>query len=340
MKTNRQIALILSLTALAAGLLAAQNYRKAGSVQIGGTGGWDYLTADAGTHRLYVSHGPEVVVIDLETNKVVGKITGLHGVHGIALADDLNTGFISDGGANQVVLFDLKTLEVKKKVPAGSNPDAILYDSVSQRVFAFNGRSGNATAINATNGTVDSTIVLGGKPEFAVSDGKGNVYDNLEDKSEIVEMDAKSLQVKAHWSIAPCESPSGLAIDTAQRRLFAACDNKMMAVVNADSGKVVATPPIGEGPDAASFDPETKLAFSSNGEGTLTVIHQTGKDTYSVLENAPTVKGARTMALDTATHKIYLSSAEYGPAPAASAGHPHPRPSVVPGTFRVLIMAQ
>ena len=326
--------------ALAGQVMLAQGYKLTGSIPIGGTGGWDYLTADGENHRLYVSHAGDVEVVDLSSQKPVGKISGMNRIHGIAIANDLNTGFISDGGTNEVVLFDLKTLKVKDKVKAGTNPDGIVYDPASKRVFAFNGRSQNATAIDATTGKVAGTIALGGKPEFPVSDGKGNVYDNIEDKNEIVQIDSKTLQVKAHWSVAPCESPSGLAIDKENRRLFAVCDEKKMAVVDADTGKVVATPEIGEGPDAAGFDPGTKLAFSSNGDGTLTVIRQNGKDDYAVAENVPTAKGARTMALDPETHKVYLSSAEYGPAPAASAQTPHPRPSVLPGSFKILVVSK
>jgi len=340
MKIDRLLASLFLLAVLASGLSFGQGYKKTGAIDIGGTGGWDYLTADSENHRLYVSHAGEVVVIDLKTEKPIGKISGMSRIHGIAIANELNTGYISDGANNNVVFFDLKTLEVKKKVKAGTNPDGIVYDPASKRVFAFNGRSQNVTAINGESGNVDGTVALGGKPEFPVSDGHGNVYDNIEDKSEIVQIDSKNLQVKAHWSVAPCESPSGLAIDTANHRLFAVCDNKMMAVVDADSGKVLATPAIGDGPDAAGFDPGTKLAFSSNGDGTLTVVREKSKDDFDVVENAATAKGARTMALDTETHKIYLSSAEYGPAPAATAQNPHPRPAILPDTFKVLVLSR
>jgi DNA-binding beta-propeller fold protein YncE len=261
----------------------AQGYKLAGSIPIGGTGGWDYLSADSVNRRLYVSHGTEVVVVDLDSQKVTGRISGMQSIHGIAIADDLGSGFISDGRSNDVVMFNLKDLSVQKKVAAGTNPDGIVYDPASKRVFAFNGRSQDATAIDATTGTVAGTIKLDGKPEFPVSDGKGSVYDNIEDKSEIVRINSTTLKVEATWSVAPCDSPSGLAIDTESRRLFAVCDNKMMAVVDADSGKVVATPAIGEGPDAAAFDPGTKLAFSSNvRDGTLTVFRESGPDSYSV----------------------------------------------------------
>ena len=340
MNPTKQKLILLVAAALTSSALAAQTYKPTGSIPLGGNGGWDYLAVDTPAHRLYVSHAGEVEVVDLASNKPVGKVSGMKRIHGIAFADDLNTGFISDGGSDEIVFFDLKTLRVKNKVKAGTNPDGIVYDPASKRVFAFNGRSQNATAVNAVTGAVDATIALGGKPEFPVSDGRGNVYDNIEDKSEIVQIDSKNLKVKAHWSVSPCESPSGLAIDLAGRRLFSVCDNKMMAVVNADSGKVVATPTIGEGPDAAAFDPGTKLAFSSNGEdGTLTIVKQLSKDKYQVTANVPTAKGARTMALDTDTHKIYLSTAEYGPAPAATAANAHPRPSILPGTFKIMILS-
>jgi DNA-binding beta-propeller fold protein YncE len=330
----------LAFAILTPTLAMAQGYKVTGSISIGGTGGWDYLTADGENRRLYVSHAGSVDVIDLNTQKSIGTIGGMGRIHGIALAPDLNTGFITDGGNNEVVLFDLNSLKVKNKVKAGENPDGLVYDPASKRVFAFNGRSQDATVIDAATGKVDGRIALGGKPEFPVSDGQGSVYDNIEDKNEIVRIDSKTLQVKAHWPIAPCESPSGLAIDLTNRRLFAVCDGNKMAVVDADSGKVIATPAIGEGPDAAGYDPGTKLAFSSNGDGTLTVVRQNGKDDYAVAETVPTTKGARTMALDTTTHKIYLSSAGYGPAPAATAQNPRPRPAVLPGTFKVLVVSR
>ena len=338
MKKRRSRLIVLS-AASGLSLLAAGGYRQIGTIPIGGTGGWDYLTVDDQTNRLYVSHTTEVDVVDLKSSSVVGKITGLTRVHGIAIAGDLNKGFISDGGANQVVAFDFKTLGVLNKIAAGTNPDGIVYDPFSKRVFAFNGRSKDASAIDATTGAVAGAIALGGKPEFPVSDGEGSVYDNIEDKNEIVRIDSKRLTITARWPVAPCESPSGLAIDTSNRRLFSVCDNKMMAVVDADSGKVIATPAIGDEPDAAAYDPKAKLAFSSNGDGTLTVIRQADKDHYSVVENVQTKEGARTMALDAATHRIYLSSAEYGAAPAGTAQNPHPRKTVLSGTFKILILS-
>ena len=329
----------LSLVMTAA-LSFAQGYKVSGEIPIGGSGGWDYLIADSENHRLYVSHGTEVVVIDLDSQKPAGRISGMTRIHGIAIANDLGTGFISDGGANEVVAFNLKNLSVEKKIKAGTNPDGIVYDPVSKRVFAFNGRSQDATAIDAASGAVAGTIKLDGKPEFPVSDGGGSVYVNIEDKNEIERIDSKTLAVGAHWPISPCESPSGLAMDRTNRRLFSVCDGKIMVITDADSGKVVATPAIGNGPDAAAFDPEAKLAFSSNGDGTLTVIKENGKDNYSVAETVNTARGARTMALDEKTHKIYLSTAGFGPAPEATANNPHPRPSILPETFKVLILTK
>ena len=325
------------LLVLTAALYAAQSphYKIAGSIALGGSGGWDYLSADSANRRLYVSHGGQVEVVDLDSQKPIGKISGMMGVHGIAVANDLGSGFISDGRANEVVEFTLASLEVKKKIKAGTNPDGIVYDGVSKRVFAFNGRSHDATVIDAADGTVAGTVKLDGKPEFPVSDGAGSIFVNIEDKSELVKINSRTLAVEATWPLAPCESPSGLAIDPANRRLFSVCDNQRMAITDADSGKVVATPAIGEGPDAAGFDPGTHLAFSSNGaSGTLTLIRADGKDKYSVAATVETAKGARTMTLDSKTHKLYLSTAEFGPAPAAGK-----RPAILPDTFRVLVLA-
>ncbi|MDQ2775304.1 MAG: YncE family protein [Acidobacteriota bacterium] len=331
----------LLITLLGSCAAFAQGYKMTGSIDVGGKGGWDYLSADSQNRKLYVSHGSEVDVIDLDTQKPAGKIEGLNRIHGIWAADDLGVGFITDGGANEVVVFNLKDLSIKNRVKTGTNPDGGVYDSATKRFFAFNGRSGDATAVDAESGAVAGTIKLDGKPEFPVSDGKGNIYDNLEDKSEIVRIDAKTLAVTAHWPLAPCESPSGLAIDKSTRRLFAVCDNKMMAVVDADSGKVIATPTVGEGPDAAAFDPGTKLAFSSNGQsGTVTVVRENSEDKFSVLENVKTERGARTIALDEKTHKLYLPTAQFGAAPAATATNAHPRPTMVPDTFKILVVGK
>jgi DNA-binding beta-propeller fold protein YncE len=318
----------------------AQHYKVSGQIPLGGEGGWDYLYADSPNRTLYVTHGTEVEIVDLDSDKPVGKITGLKGIHGVAVAGDLNRGFISDGKDNTVVVFDLKSHAVLQKVKAGTNPDGILYDPASKRVFAFNGRSNDATAIDAASGNVAGTLPLGGKPEFPVTDGSGNMFVNIEDKNEIVQFDPKELKVKNRWKVSPCEGPSGLAWDDANRKLFAVCDEKKMVVVDAGSGKVTATVPIGDGPDATAFDSANKLAFSSNGQdGTLTVVKQESPDKYSVVENVPTEKSARTMALDSKTHKIYLSAAELGPRPEPTADNPHPRPAIKSGSFHLIVVS-
>jgi len=317
----------------------AQQYTISGRIPLEGEGGWDYLFADSANGKLYVSHGTEVDVVDLASEKATGKITGMKRIHGIAVANDLNRGYISDGGDDAVVIFDLKSHAVLQKVPAGKNPDGILFDPYSKRVFVFNGRSNDVTAIDAASGKVAGTIALGGKPEFPVSDGKGNVYANIEDKSEIVRIDPQALKVKKTWSLSPCEEPSGLAIDLEARRLFSVCSNNKMAVVNADSGQMITTVAIGNGPDAAAYDPGSKLIFSSNGEGTLTIVKQDSPDKYTVLATVPTERSARTMTLDTKTRKIYLSAAQLGATPEATADNPHPRPKVVPGSFHVLVVS-
>ncbi len=327
----------LALSSLAFG---PAGYKLAKTISIGGEGGWDYLNADAANRRLYVSHATEVDVVDLDTQAVVGKIPGTNGVHGIAFANELQRGFVSDGRDNQVTIFDLKTLNVISTAKTGTNPDGIVYDPYSKRVFTFNGRSKDMTAIDAETGNVAGTVSLGGKPEFPATDGAGHVYVNIEDRNEIVQFDPKSLEIQHHWSLDPqCDSPSGLAIDTHSRRLFSVCENKVMAVVDADSGKIITTVPTGAGTDAAAFDPGTNLAFASNGQdATLSVVKEESPDKFSLVENVKTQRGARTMALDTKTHTIYLSDAEMGPAPAATADNPHPRPKMVAGTFKLLVM--
>ena len=315
----------------------ATGYHLLKRIEVGGEGGWDYLTVDSAAHRLYVSHATRVVVIDLDKGSIVGEIPDTKGVHGIAIAPELGRGFTSNGMLANVTIFDLKTLKVLGQVKTGMNPDAIIYDPASRRVFAFNGRSADATAIDAATGTVAGTIALGGKPEFAAADGKGMVYVNIEDKNEVVAIDSKNLTAKAHWPLAPGEEPSGMAMDRKTRRLFIGCGNKKMIVMNADNGHIVADLPIGDGVDATAFDPDTKLAFSSNGEGTLTVVHEDSADKYSVVENAATQRGARTMALDPKTHTVYVATAQFGPPPAATPERPHPRPSIVPGSFVILV---
>jgi DNA-binding beta-propeller fold protein YncE len=327
------ISVSLAAVALAA---AAPGYHVIKTYKIGGEGFWDYLTADASARRLYISRGTHVIVLDLDSGKNVGEIADTPGVHGIALAPELGRGFTSNGREGTVSIFDIKNLGLISKVKVGDNPDAILYDPASKRVFTFNGRSHDSSAIDAASGKVLGTIPLDGKPEFAASDAKGEIFVNIEDKSELVAIDPNKLDVKAKWPLAPCTEPSGLSIDRKHRRLFVGCDNKMMAVVDADSGKVLATPAIGEGVDATAFDDETNLAFASCGEGVLTVVKEDSPEKFSVAENVKTQQGARTMALDSKTHNAFVVTAEFGPPPAPTADNPHPRRSVVPDSFVVL----
>src|ERR1700728_1902785 len=303
--------------------------------KIGGEGGWDYLLADSSAHRLYITHGGRVEVLDSATGKSIGAITGLKGTHGVALDDAGKYGYVSDGGANAVVVFDRTSLATVASIPAGTNPDGIVFEPKTKTVWAFNGRSSNATVIDTAQQKVVATIPLDGKPEFPVADGSGTVFANIESKNEIVRLNAAAMKITATWPLSNCESPSGLAIDTAGRRLFAVCDGGKMAVVDANSGKTLANPSIGDGPDAARYDPTRKLAFSSNGGGTLTVI-DAGKDSYPVLQSLATQRGARTMTLDELTGRIYLATASFGERPAATAANPHPRPAIVPGSFTIL----
>ncbi len=323
---------------VSAAMWAASGYHLLKKIPLGGEGGWDYLTFDPGSGRLFIAHATHVIVLDPASGKVVGEIPDTPGVHGIALAPELGKGFISNGRAGTVTIFDLKTLSTMGHVTAGQNPDAIVYDPASKRVFAMNGRSHDATAIDAATARVAGTIALDGKPEFAVADGRGRIYVNLEDKSQLLALDSQKLAVTARWPLAPCEEPTGLAIDTEHRRLFSGCSNKLMAVVDADSGKVITTLPIGSGVDATAFDPRLQYAYASNGEGTLTVIHEDAPDTFTVVDNVPTQRGARTMALNPSTHQVYLATAEFGPRPPATPEQPHPRPAILPNTFVVLVM--
>lgn len=326
-------------TIMAAGYRSASpGYHVAKKVVLGGEGGWDYLTCDSAARRIYISHSTHVVVVDADSGAVVGDIPNTPGVHGIAFAPEFNRGFTSNGRDNSVTIFDLKTLKEVDRVAVGKNPDAIMYETVSKRVFTFNGAGQDATALDASTGKVAGTIALGGKPEFAVTDDKGHVYVNIEDKSEVVQLDPIKLAVNARWSLAPGEEPSGLAIDRKHHRLFSVCSNKLMVVLNADNGHVVTTLPIGSGTDAAAFDPETGFAFSSNGEGTLTVVHEDSPDKYTVVENVATQRGARTMTLDQKTHRVFLVTAEFGPTPAPTAERPRPRPPMVPGSFTLLVL--
>ena len=327
---------LLASVPLHAAPAASPSYHLIQKITLGGEGGWDYLIADADARRLYISRGTHVMVVNTDTYKLVGDIPNTNGVHGIAFAPKLGRGFTSNGRDGTVTIFDLKTLKTIGTAPTGSNPDAIVYDPVAQRVFTFNGGSNNATAIDAQTGKVAGTIPLDGRPEFAVVDGKGMVYDNIEDKSEVAAINTRTLKVEHTWSIAPGDGPSGIALDPKSRRVFSVCGNQTMTALDADTGRVVATPAIGNGPDAAAFDPGTRLAFSSNGQdGTLTVVREAAPNSYRVVQTVPTQAGARTMALDTKTHRVFLVTATPGP---STPGAPPWRRSYVPGTFTLLVV--
>lgn len=334
------LALASSALLFALSPLQAQGLHVLRTLPVGGPGGWDYVALDSAHHRLYVPRFDRVMVLDLD-GRTVGTIPGTEGVHGVALAPDLDRGFTSNGRSQSVTIFRPSTLQVLGRMQAtGEGPDAILYDPFTRRVFSFNGHGKNITAYDATKGEAVGTIPLGHKPEFAVSDGQGRLFVNLEDASEVAAIDARTLKVLHIWPLAPVEEPSGMAMDRIHRRLFIVGRNKLMAVMDADSGKVIATPAIGAGADAAAFDPGTATAYSSNGEGTLTAVHQDSPDTYRVLEQAPTQRGARTMALDESTHRLYLPTADFEPAPPRKPGEPWHRPALVPDSFRILVVGR
>jgi YVTN family beta-propeller protein len=330
------LSLLVAAAAFAA-FAASTGYHVLKEIKIGGDGGWDYLEIDATARRLYVSHGNHVVVVDPDAGKVVGDIPDTPGVHGVQIVQSLNRGFISNGRGNNVTIFDLKTLKTISQPATGQNPDDIRYEPKTGRVFTFNGRSNDATVIDAKTGMVVATIPVGGKPEFAVADDKGHVYANVEDTNEVIEIDAAKPAITKRYSIKPCDGPSGMAIDTAKRRLFSVCGNRMMAISEPDSGKVIATPAIGPGPDGVVFDASNGYAMSSNGgDGTLTIVKENaGK--WEVQENIATQRGARTIALDPKTHNIYLPTAEQGPPPPAGQ---RGRGAFLPDSFKIVVVGK
>ena len=330
--------IILFLTVTAALFAAAPTYKVVTKIKIGGATRWDYVFVDSANHRLYASHMSQVEVIDTATDKLVGTIMGTNGVHGIAIAPDLNRGFISDGGDNDVTVFDLKTLAVISKVKTGQNPDAIIYEPVSHRVFTFNGRSADSTAIDAKTGNViAASIPMGGKPEFAQIDGKGHIYVNNEDKNEIVEVDAQNALVAKRYSIAPCDSPSGLVIDP-KGHLYSVCENKLMIISDPAAGKVLGTVPIGAGADGVAFD--DGYAFSANGgDGNITMVGETAPGKFEVVATIPTQRSARTIGSDLTAHKLYLPAAEIG-APAETKDGKKGRPAMVPDSFMILVVGR
>jgi YVTN family beta-propeller protein len=320
--------LLLSLPAF-----AQKQYKLADTVKLGGEGGWDYLTYEPGAHRIFITRGTHVMVVDTNTLKQVADIPDLNGIHGVVLDAELGKGFVSNGGDDSVTVFDLKTLKVTDKVKVGGRPDAILFEPFSGHVFTFNAKSQDSTVLDAASGKVVATIPLGGKPEFSASDGKGKVFVNIEDKNEIAVIDVKSNTATAHWPLSGCEEPSALALDIAHNRLFSGCGNKVMAVTESASGKVVTTVPIGSGVDAGRFNPKTQEVFMSCGDGTLSVIHEDTPDKYTLKQTVQTARGARTMALNDDTNAIYLVTAQFG-----EKGPNERRPPTLPGTFEVLVV--
>ncbi len=332
-------ALLCGVLATPALLAGQQPYRVLDQWKLGGEGGWDYLIVDSPAHRLYLTRGNHVDVVDTQSGKLVGLIAGLKGTHGVAFDTAGKFGYISDGGGNAVVVFDRATLATVATIPAGTNPDGIVFEPATQTVWAFNGRSKDATVIDASTRKVVATIPLPGKPEFPAVDGKGTVFDNIEDKNEIVRLDAHANKLTAEWPLKNCDGPSGLAFDVAGSRLFPVCDGKRMGVVDSDTGKMLASPAIGDGPDAAGWDAAHQLAFASCGEGILSVV-DAGTAGYPTIQSLPTQKSACTMAYDPATDRVYLVAAEFGPRPAPTPENPRPRPSMIPGSFVVLVVGR
>ncbi|MBF2709547.1 YncE family protein [Flavobacterium soyangense] len=317
----------------------SQNYKVSKKINVAGDEGWDYLAVDEVNHHLFVSHGNVVNVIDLKSDKTIATIPDTKGVHGIAIANDLNKAFITDGKDNAVTIINLKTFEFIDKVTIeGQKPDAVLYDPFSKKVFTYNAKSNDATVLDAITNKVVKTIPLGGKPEFSVTNTNGLIYVNIEDKNEIKTIDATKLEVVATWSIAPGNEPSGLAIDLETNRLFSVCGNNLMVIVDATNGKIIKTLPIGDGCDGVAFDAKKKLIFSSNGEGTITVVKEENANTFSVFETVKTQKGARTIALNKTTNQLYLSTAEFGEKPEPTTENPKPRASLIPNSFVVLVV--
>lgn len=325
------VAIIIIINGTA--IMAQSNYKIVNKIHVEGEGGWDYLNVDEVNGTLFVSHGAVAQAINMKTGKLLGTIPDTKGIHGIAIANDLNKGFTSNGGDSSVTVFNLKTFEVITKIKINArNPDAILYDPFSKKVFTFNGGSSNSTVIDAKQNKVLATIPLDGKPEFSATDDKGKVYVNIEDKSVINVINSSTLKVEQHWSIAPGEEPSGLALDNQNHRLFSVCGNKLMVVTDAETGKVITTLPIGDHCDGVAFDPDKKRAYSSNGEGSITVVQEVSNTSFKVLETFKTQPGARTIAIDKTTHHLYLSTAEFEPATSEN----NRRPAIKPNSFKIL----
>ena len=333
---KRVLALGLTVSAFA---LGSEGFKVLSKIKIGGTGGWDYVAVDPDANRVYASHSTMVEVVDTKTGKVTGQITQLHGVHGVAVAPEFGKGFITNGQSNSVTIFDLKTLAKVGEPQTGQNPDSVCFEPKTKRIFTFNGRSSDSTAIDPKTNEVIKSLPLNGKPEECAADGTGKIYANIEDSNEIVEIDAAKPAILRRAPLAPCEAPSGLAIDVKGKKLFSVCSNKVMAVTDIQSLKVVGTTPIGPGTDGAGFDPGLGLAFSSNGgDGTLSIVKNVnGK--YETVDTVPTERGARTMTVDPKNHRVYLLAAEYGPAPAPEPGK-RARPPILPDSFHILVVGK
>jgi len=330
---------ILLLSLVAAPTLSAQTYTITHTYNLGGDGGWDYVIPDAPNHRLFIARQTRVMVVDMNDGRLIGEISGIKGAHGTAIVSDIGRGFATSGNDSSILMFDAKSLKPLLKIHAAEDADAIIYDPASKHIFSFNGDAGTSTVVDPRRGTVITNIPLGGKPEYGQSARDGKIYVNLEDSSQIAEIDTKTNTVTRHWSLAPCESPASLAIDTRNQRLFSGCHNGLLAVSDYKNGKVVATVPIGQGVDGGGWDPVRREAYTSNGgDGTLTVIHQDSPNKYHVVENLPTAPRARNMGIDPATHRIYLPSAQFGPVPESTATNPRRRPPMIPGSFSVIVV--
>ncbi len=330
----KKITLSLFVLFIYASLFSQQKFAITDSFHIKSGGGWDYIAVGPGNNRLYVSHATQVNILDQTTGDSVGVIENTTGVHGIAFDTHQNKGFTSNGRLNNVTVFDLATNKVLGSVSTGTNPDAILYEPYLKKIITCNGHSSNISIIDPVAGKLEDSVAVGGKPETAVADGNGNLFVNIEDKNEIAVVDLKTKKVKAHWSLLPAEEPTGLCYDAVNKRLFAACGNKLLAIVNATNGKLITTLPIGDGCDGDAFDSIHKNIYTSNGEGTLTVYHQLSADKYVLLQNLKTKKGARTIAIDSKKHTVYLPAAEYQP------GDNSERPKMIPGTFQILVISE
>ncbi|MEO8910585.1 MAG: YncE family protein [Gemmatimonadaceae bacterium] len=331
--------LILSLALFAACPLSAQTHIITHTYTIGGEGGWDYVVPDPANHRLFIGRSNRLMVVDMNDGHLIGEVKGINGAHGTAIAPGTGRGFATSGDDSSIVMFDTKTFKPLGKIPAAEDADAIIYDPASKRVFSFNGDANSTTVVDPAKGALITNIPLGGKPEYGQSARNGKIYVNLTDSSQVVEVDARNLRVTRRWSTAPCRNPVAMAIDTRHNRLFSGCRSGVMAISDYKNGNIVATVPIGRGVDGAGYDPSTRMAYASNADGTLTVIHQDTPDKYTVVENVETAQGARNMGLDPATHRVYVVGAKFGPVPAEStATNPRRRPPILPGTFMVMVV--